>query len=220
VSNQESVTSLYSRERPLYQYAGESSSVVGVLATREEDPSLKPFSFDISFLLSDSCSNLAPGETATPFTTTYYDDLTDIISDNITCPVPDVAIVTGTYLTHSPTSTGSLSEPVDPSVSLSFTGSPCTSPTGSSSESLQSLSSASPQSTGSSSEYLESQSFVSPKSSDVPRPSKKQRRINYSLEQLKILENVFEGTPYPETERIEKLGQDFNISDGKIRVSF
>jgi hypothetical protein len=39
------------------------------------------------------------------------------------------------------------------------------------------------------------------------------------MEQLKILENVFEETPYPETERIEELGQDFNISDRKIRVS-
>jgi hypothetical protein len=234
VSNQTSVTPLYYRPRPQYPDTSETSPVVGVVETREEDTSLKPVSFDISFLLSDNWSNLNPGETVTPSTTADYDDLTDIINDSATRPVPDAVSVIGTYWTLSPTCTGSLSEPVDPSVSPSFTGSPCTSPTGSLSQSPGSLSFVSTTSIGHSSEssgtqsfaslevpgpseYLDSQSSVSQTSSDVS--IKKKRRINYSLEQLKILENVFEETPYPETERIEELGQDFNISDGKIRVS-
>jgi hypothetical protein len=49
-----------------------------VVATKEEEASFKPFSFDISFLLSESWSNLTPGETTTPSTTADYDNLLEL----------------------------------------------------------------------------------------------------------------------------------------------
>jgi hypothetical protein len=65
-------------------------------------------------------------------------------------------------------------------------------------------------------ESQESASFVSPASTDVP--SRKQKRINYSVEQVQILENVLQEMTYPNADKIEQLSQDFNFPEAKIRV--
>ena len=48
---------------------------------------------------------------------------------------------------------------------------------------------------------------------------KKKTRTSYSMKQIRALERIFLDTPYPDTEKIETISVELDISEQKLRVS-
>jgi hypothetical protein len=63
-----------------------------------------------------------------------------------------------------------------------------------------------------------SQSSVSPTSTDDS--IKKSGRTNYSPTHVRILDEVYQDTPYPDPEKVEELAQQLDIPETRIKVWF